>query len=330
MKKQTLWYRLLLFCVTLIIAVLSFTACEKSYDAAGESNSVMPDKSLGSYEDSNGGIGNVPTGTPDDPNAKIIKTANATLTTLEYDAFIEKLYLKITELEGYTDSDSFSGSKPYRYASITARIPTARLDTFKDFLSGNAVLTHYSAKKQDVSIRYATLTAELETLRDKRDAISALLEKATTLSEIQSLTTARADVDTEINKITAELNTYDEKIAYSTVYVNVNETREYVEPTVEKKGVFKRIGEGFVNSLKGVGTFLVEFFVWFVSAIPYIILIGAIGTGAFFALAKIRRFKNRIKASRKEGAQSVSNAEEKAEATEQAKEEQESENQAKE
>lgn len=315
MKKQTSWYSLLLFTVTLLLLALSLASCAKASDSGGAPNSSDYDKSYGGYEDSvtNGGIGKVPAGTPDDPNSKIIKTANAALQTLEYDTFIEKLYAKISELKGHTDSDSFSGSKPYRYASVTARIPAERLDDFKTFLAGNAVLTRYSAKKEDVTIRYATLTAELESLNEKKDAIAALLEKATTLAEIQSLTSARADVVTEINKISAELDAYDEKIAYSTVYIDVREVQEYVEPKVEKKGVFKRIGEGFVKSLKGVGTFLVEFFVWFVSAIPYIILIGAIGTGALFAFAKIRKIKKSRKASAKPKDESCDTTEEKSE-----------------
>lgn len=297
MKKQTLRYRFVLIAATLLVMALSFVSCAKGSDYRAEADSPSVNKSTSDYESSSNGssgIGGIPAGTPDEPGAKIIKTANASLSTLEYDTFIENLYAKIVELGGHTDTDTFSGSKPYRSASITARIPADKLESFKEFLSSSATLTRYSAKKEDVSIRYATLTAELETLTAKKSAIEALLDKATALSEIATLTDALYTADASINKIQAELDSYDDRIAYSTVYLNVREVTEAVES--EKKGVFKRIGEGFTDSLESVGRFIVDFFVWFLSSIPQIILIGAVGTGAFFALRKIRRIKKARKA----------------------------------
>ena len=297
MKKQTSRYRFTLLTVIFLLFSLLLVSCAKAYDNTSGSASAGYDKSTSDYESllNGSGIGNVPNGTPDDPNAKIIKTANASLTTLEYDTFIESLYAKITELSGYTDSDSFGGSAPSRYANVTARGPSEKLDEFKTFLSGNATLTYYSAKKEDVTVRYATLSAELDALSEKKAAISALLAQATSLSEIQSLTTAVYDTDREINKIRAELESYDGKIAYSTVYVSIREVKEYVAPTVEEKGVFKRIGEGFTKNLRGAWTFIVDLFVWLISAIPYLVLVGAAVTGIVFLCVKTRK----TKASRK-------------------------------
>ena len=293
MKKQTSRYRFALITVIFLLLASLLVSCAKAYDNAAGSPSLGYDKSTSDYESSSNGsgIGNVPNGTPDDPDAKIIKTANASLTTLEYDTFIESLYRKITELSGYTDSDSFGGSAPSRYANVTARVPSVKLDDFKSFLSGNATLTYYSAKKEDVTVRYATLSAELDALSEKKAAISALLAQATSLSEIQSLTTAVYDTDREINKIRAELESYDGKIAYSTVYISIREIEEYIAPTVEEKGVFKRIGEGFTKNLSGAWTFIVDLFVWLISAIPYLVLVGAAVTGLVFILIKVRRIE---------------------------------------
>ena len=152
MKKQTSRYRFTLISVIFLLLASLLVSCAKAYDNDIGPTSGGYDKSVSDYESSaNGsGIGNVPSGAPDDPNAKIIKTANASLTTLEYDSFIESLYAKIAAFSGYTDSDSFGGSAPSRYASVTARVPSEKLDEFKEFLSGNATLTYYSAKKEDV------------------------------------------------------------------------------------------------------------------------------------------------------------------------------------
>ena len=179
--------------------------------------------------------------------------------------------------------------------------PAEKLDELKTHLSSNANLTYYSATKDDVTITYASLKSELETLKEKRDAISALLDDAKNLSEIQSLTSERYEIDASINKIQSQLNVYDEKIAYSTVHITVNEIKEYVEPEPEeKKGAFVRIWENLGNNLKDIGNFLVEFFVWFASSIPYFIIFGAAGTGIAFVIMKIKKVKNAKKSTEKE------------------------------
>ena len=292
MKKQTLSRSLsLLFVISiLLISVLvSYTSCAKG----GSALDAIYQDSAPSASDSNGGIGNLPSGGVDNPNAKIIKTASANIRTLTYDNFIEKTYLKITELGGYTDSESFSGSAPYRYAYIVVRIPADKLDSFKEELSALGTLTSYTADKQDVTLTYSTLKAKVDTLTLEAAAVEELFEIAKAsgnLSEISSLQTKLYDLRLEINQATAQLNAYDNSIAYSTVKLTVNETKEYIpQPEPEKKGAFKRIGENLKENLTDIAHFFVEFFVWFVSAIPYLIIFGIIGSGIVFVIISLKR-----------------------------------------
>ena len=298
MKKQTLSHRLRSFSVILILlfsVIVSYTSCAKggsAFDAEYNKSEIYQDSVVNTGSE-NGGIGKLPSGGVDNPNAKIIKTASANIRTLTYDDFIEKTYSKITELGGYTDSESFSGSAPYRYAYIVVRIPADKLDSFKQELSALGTLTSYTADKQDVTLTYSTLKAKVDTLTLEAAAVEELFELAKAsgnLSEISSLQSKLYDLRLEINQATAQLNSYDNSIAYSTVKLTVNETKEYVPVTEpEKKGAFQRIGENLKENLTDIGHFFVEFFVWFISAIPYLVIFGAIATGIVFLVTKRKR-----------------------------------------
>ena len=58
--------------------------------------------------------------------------------------------------------------------------------------------------------------------------------------------------------------------------------------------VWQRIGNGFVKSLKGVGNFFKELFVFLVVASPYLVVIAAVAVVAILILRKnIKRRRNK-------------------------------------
>ena len=125
MKRKIVVYilavlTLLSLTVTLLASCSSvdrnYVGSTNGYPSAGKDFTA---DSSGDYED---GIGSLPSGGVDNPNAKIIKIADASINTENYEDFIEALYEKITAYKGYTDSDTLSGSAPSRRA-LPKRLP---------------------------------------------------------------------------------------------------------------------------------------------------------------------------------------------------------------
>ena len=289
--------RILVFVLIVMILSLTLTACNASSGKDSYNSAPSIDKGEGYYgSDGEGsGIGSLPSGGIDNPAAKIIKIADASVKTLDYDAFIESVYAKITELGGYTDGETFRGSTPSRAASITVRIPADKLDAFKSALGDIGTLTYYSAKKLDVSLEYATLTARIDTLTLEIGVVEELFEIAKNkgdLGSISSLEGRLSSLKLELAEARAEIAVYDNSISYSTVNLTVNEYKEAEEPEPEvKKGAFARIGENLVTNFKDIGSFFVELFVFLVSALPYLLLIGGVVTGIVFITIAVKKRK---------------------------------------
>ena len=69
----------------------------------------------------------------------------------------------------------------------------------------------------------------------------------------------------------------------------------------EPESGWQRMGRGFIKSIKGVGNGLKEFFIWLVAAIPYLLLIGAIGAGIFLIIwGSVRRGRKKRAAKKTE------------------------------
>lgn len=290
MKKQRLSPKIIGIFLVFLLTVGLLISCGATSDAKadiGESNKLSGGSGYpsgdyaegGSATDTSGGIGNLPTGGVDNPSAKVIKTANARMRTDKYDEFITGLYAKITEFGGYTDGETFSGSTPSRYANITVRVPAEKLEDFKTALQGIGIIDYYNASKQDVSLTYATLKAEVDTLTQEIAVIEELFQIAKTDGDLQDISNLEAkltDLRLRIAKANAQLSVYDNSIAYSTLYLTVNEfePKGEPEPEPEEKGAFQRIGENLLKAMRGIGNFFVELFVFLISALPYILVIG--------------------------------------------------------
>ena len=74
----------------------------------------------------------------------------------------------------------------------------------------------------------------------------------------------------QIESMESQLRTFDNKVDYSTVYLNIEEVQELTP--VEEETVLERIVGGFVDNLRDIKDGAVEFFIWFVINIPNFIV----------------------------------------------------------
>ncbi len=74
----------------------------------------------------------------------------------------------------------------------------------------------------------------------------------------------------QIESMEAQLRTFDNKVDYSTVYLDVSEVQELTP--VQEETLWERISGGFMEDLKGIGHGGLEILVWLAVHIPTILL----------------------------------------------------------
>ncbi len=209
-----------------------------------------------------------------DTSRKLIKNVWLNVEALEFDKMVAEIQKNIVALGGYIESSNVSGNSVYssgnRYASITARIPAEELEGFVAGVEGMGNVTSREDSVDDITLTYVDMTARVESLQTEYDRLLELLAEADNLDSIIALEQRLTEVRYEIESYKSQLRTYDNQVDYSTVYLNIDEV-ERITPA-EEKGVWERISTDFGENLYSVGESLTDFFVWFVSSLPYLLV----------------------------------------------------------
>lgn len=284
-----------------LMALLTQTACGASGEAAEtagiQTNSFRQDAMAEEYdyemmgdslgmdiyanerpqtESGSGGQQQKPDGDSQSSSRKLIRTVRMSVETKEFDSVMETLERRVEELGGYIeDMETYNGSlynssRSSRSASMTARIPAAQLNVFLGEVSDISNVTRRSENVQDVTLDYVDLDSHKKTLQAEHERLLELMERAEYIEDIITIEQRLSEVRYQIESMEAKLRTYDNKVDYGTVYLDVSEVQELTP--VREETVWERISGGFIENLRGVGNGLLEIAIWLLVHIPTLVL----------------------------------------------------------
>ncbi len=252
--------KLIIFITAICIITSLFASCSDSSKNDYESNYTPNDsdyvESKGdgfSGEASNGAVPSLNT----EYERKIIKTANIRAETKEFDAAIAFIENLCTGVGGYIESSSISGNRynsgrNERYANYTIRVPAENLDSFSSELGDTLNIISSSDNIQEVTGTYYDIKSRIEVLEMQKAALQELYDQYTDYGNINYLMELQDklfDVIAEIEAYQTQIKLYDDKVAYSTVVLNISEVVDYTE-IPEEKSYFTKLGESFLDGFE--------------------------------------------------------------------------------
>ena len=214
-------------------------------------------------------------------NQKLVRKLRMEAETEELDTLLSQLDSRIKELGGYCENrEVYNGNSNnkyrYRHATLVIRIPADKLDQFTDHVSGISNVTSSNETADDITLTYIATESRVNALQTEHDRLLELLAKAENMRDLLEIESRLTDVRAELEKVASQLKLYDNMVSYGTVTLTLTEVKEYTVVEPEPETIWQRIGKGFMNSLKGIGTFFQELFVFVIVAFPYLVLIGGI------------------------------------------------------
>ena len=221
---------------------------------------------------------------------QIIKTVTIKAETKAFDAAVSSINDYVTEFGGYIESSEqsgksldYAGSYYERYARYTLRIPAKNLESFVGKVGNTLNIVNNNGKIDDISPQYYDIVSRLETLESEKEALQKMYEKADTIDYMLQVQQRLYDVIEEIEAYTTQLNYYKSQVAYSTVHLSVSEVIEYTDIVEKPKTYGEELKATFVESWKDFADGCREFSIWFVGAIPTL-LVMAVVAGAHVAV----------------------------------------------
>ena len=231
---------------------------------------------------------------------KIIRTVRIMAETKTFDAPAAALEALCTSLGGYIESSSRSGgsiryssSIVARSANYTLRIPAEKLDAFREGIGGGVNIVDESSKISDITDQYFDVDTRIATLKVEEERLLAMLEKATELEYLITLERRLSEVRYEIESYTGTLRRYDSQVAYSTVHLTLDEVVEYTEVIEAPKSFAEELGIAFRESWTDFADGCRDFAVWFVYAIPTLLVLAVISAACIGVILLLVRRANR-------------------------------------
>ena len=245
--------------------------------------------------------------TPEVDPEKIIYSADATVETTEFEQTLEKLQALVQQVGGFIESSSINGSNYYsqargyagnRSANYTVRIPSARFSELMGSLStlGNVPYTY--TYTENITSRYYDVQARLTAYQTQEQRLLEMMEMAETVSDIIVIEDRLTELRYQIESLQSTLNNWDRQVSYSTVNVNVNEVTVFTPEAKLSYG--QRLGLAVRNGLKSTGEFFSEFLLWFVEALPALLILAVLIVVVVVIIRRARKKRRAKKAAEKE------------------------------
>ncbi len=235
-------------------------------------------------------------------NRKIIRKITMSAETEDMDELLSNLNTRIGSLGGYIESRNIINGSAYatgyvRTATLVIRIPAQSLDAFLVQVEEYSNVISTVEKSDDVTMEYVDTESRLKVLRTEEERLLQFLSEAASITQMLEIEQRLTEVQTQIESLIAQLNTYDDLVAYGTVTLSITEVEVYTPLEQEKPTMWEEIQDGFMASLNGllsVGRVLVVFLL---SASPWLVVLGLIGLGIWLFIRAYDRRQRRKRSS---------------------------------
>lgn len=209
----------------------------------------------------------------------IIRTGRIALTVDSYGDVRDRIARLARNRGGYvaTSSRETRGEGNYTWTTgrIVIRVPSdAFTESFETVESYGEIRTS-AADTQDVTDRLVDIEARLETLRAERDRLRELYREANETDGVLEISRELSDVQAEIERLTAQKRALEDRVAYSTITVELREEPpERPTPTPKPGYADTALGAAFLASVDGVVTGVKAAAVTVAYVLPYLFAFG--------------------------------------------------------
>ena len=290
--------RRLFVCFLALTMLLSLTACGAASKTAASSANSRPADTVSATEEK--GYFDADTNGYDDEgrdsggsvleNQKIIYTGDINLETTAFDETVKALAALAEVKGGYLERSTVGGgSRGYRWADYTVRVPSAQFQGFLDPAGELAHVTWRNTNLENITETYYDTAGRLKTQQIKLERLQKLLSQAENMEDIITIESAISDTELEIERLTGTLRQYDALVDYATVYLSLQEVYQLSNVEEPATSFASRMGaafasgwRGFVGALESLAVALAYGWVW-------LLLLAAVGTVAGRLLWKRRR-----------------------------------------
>ncbi len=232
--------------------------------------------------------------------AKLIRRAELTIQTEQFDQTAAALETLAAQYNGYFESSSeYGGSwrdvNARRSGEYVVRIPAEHYGSFLRSAGDLGYVTNKRETSEDVGEQYYDTEARLKTQRTKQERLLSLLEKAESMEDIIQLENALSEVEYQIEQYTSTLNRYDSLIGYSTFTIWLEEVRQISQEVGETASLGDRMAAGLAAGADNLVDGVQNLLIWLSYNLFSLLILAAVAVVVVVVARQVRRRAGRKK-----------------------------------
>ena len=254
------------------------TATKKSADTAADLPAETAAEDAASDEDPSA----------DTVQQKLVYTSRLTVDTTDFDAYVEAVRQKVSELGGYIEQSEINGDAENggRGLYMTIRVPADKRNELTDTAKSNAKVRSQSESVEDVTLEYVDVQSHIEALQTEQQTLLGLLEKADSIETTLAIQNQLTDVRYQLESYTSRLKVMQNQVDYSTLELSAYEVNRVT--ATEKDTFLTRLKDRFVGSLTALGNGCENVVLFILGELP---ILAAFGVVVVVIVLIVRRVK---------------------------------------
>ena len=230
---------------------------------------------------------------------KIIYSGYVNLETTAFDQSLTALSQTVAQNGGFIQDSNVQGNTRYnndgttsvvdRWASYTIRIPSENFESFMAMTNGIGNVTSSNRNAQNVTSQYTDYEARLSSLTIQEERLLDMLKQTKDLDSLITLEARLSEVRYEIESIERNLRNLDNRIAYSTVTVNIQEVEIYTPTTPVTRTFGEKMSDAFSDGWTDFVRGLQDLCIWLAEALPVLVILLVQGVAALVIVILIRK-----------------------------------------
>ena len=231
----------------------------------------------------------------------LVYSCSMSVDTLDFQASLDSLKSSLEMYGGFIARENFNdggnggrwysaNEEKWQSYSATFRIPSSNYEDFCKAAADIGDMRSRTANVENLSTEYSDLSTTLAIYEAKEERYISMLADITDDEYAIAVEKELTEIQVKIAEIKTRMNAIETDVAYSYVYLTLNEVREYTQPAPSTDTFGDRLletlkdtGSGFLSFLEGL-LFLVIHFA------PYLVLIGIVSV-IVVKIVKSRRKK---------------------------------------
>ncbi|MDY6897523.1 MAG: DUF4349 domain-containing protein [Cyanobacteriota bacterium] len=263
--------------LSLLFGSFIFTSCASaSYnqEASAPQQTAVDSKVIQEVADFAQG-GEVPQKKP-----QLIKKARMTVLVKSLDKSVDAVEKIINQQKGYLLSleETQIDNSDYRpSANVQMRVPQNALENTLNQLAELGTVQSRNITAEDVGEQIVDFQARLSNLRRTESNLQKIMDKSGSMKDILSVSQELSKVREQIERITAQLKSLQNQVAYSTITLDL---RAAVASTSNQPGLPSQIQDTWNNSTSSFAAFtvgLMKLGIWLIVYTPYLLILVAAG-----------------------------------------------------